>query len=487
MDFRKWLVTAIVLASGGALAAAVPAASSQSAGSAEPREPNVVLLVLDDATVADVRQMPNVRRFLADEGVTFTRNYTPFPNCCPARASILTGLYPHNHHVLDINPPYGGFDRFDDRHTIATYLDPRYRTGIVGKYLNGFDELSAVSPGWDEFQVPVRGTYDYLAQTQKNADGSFSRVTGYMPLVHAGQLMRFIDGSGPTEPYFAYLGWVAPHQGNPADRDGEPASPYVSREFRGRYDGPRLPTSGAFDERKIGDKRRAMRERPRLTRRVVRDIAYTRAQRRESLMAVDRKVAQIVDAVRDRGELDNTYLILTSDNGFMEGQHRIPSGKMQPYEESAAVPLIIRGPGFPAGTKYGGVTGLQDLVPTILSVTHTALPPGAPEPDGVDLAGLVSGSIKTERPQVVEIAYNSRVRNERTTLDPPWLARAVVTADGWKYVAFPQTNEVEMYNLDKDPDELSNLARGTLHASRERKLRLLLEQYRDCAGAACRS
>ena len=210
MRTRKRLAAALVVLGGVVFSIGVTSPASRSSTASVPEQPpNVVLLLLDDATVADVQKMPIAQRLIADEGVTFRRNYTPFPHCCPARATILTGLYPHNHHVLDINPPYGGFDRFDDQHTVATYLDPTYRTAMVGKYMNKFDADSEVSPGWDLFQVPVSGVYHYLTQKQKAVDGSLSQVSAkYLPLRHADQLMSFIEEQPPSgEPYFGYR-WI---------------------------------------------------------------------------------------------------------------------------------------------------------------------------------------------------------------------------------------------------------------------------------------
>lgn len=201
-------------------------------------------------------------------------------------------------------------------------------------------------------------------------------------------------------------------------------------------------------------------------------------------MAVDAKVRQIVELVTARGELDDTYFFFTSDNGYMEGQHRISTGKLQVYEPSAAVPLIIRGPGFPAGSEYRRVAGLQDLAPTLLDLAGVGVPEAAPEIDGVSLRGLVDGSVSSRRPQVVEIADNSRIRNERRA-GPSWLARAVVTNSQWKYVEYPLTDEVEMYRLRKDPYELRNLARGSEHRRKEARLRRLLHRYRNCVGADC--
>ena len=130
----------------------------------EAEPPNVVLILLDDATAADVASMSSVQSLIADQGATFLRNYSPEPLCCPARATILTGRYPHNHRVLDNVAPLGGYTVFDDSSTLATWLDPDYRTGLFGKYMNDNGSQGAyVPPGWDTFKMPNRGdTYDYV-------------------------------------------------------------------------------------------------------------------------------------------------------------------------------------------------------------------------------------------------------------------------------------------------------------------------------------
>ncbi|MDQ3480680.1 MAG: sulfatase-like hydrolase/transferase, partial [Actinomycetota bacterium] len=133
--------------------------------------PNVVLFLVDDATVADIEQMPSVQALVADQGVTFTRHYSPDPLCCPARATLLSGQYPHNHGVQDNVAPLGGFTAFDDSNTIATYLDDDYFTGLFGKYLNDNDSSLYVPPGWDSFKIPSsQTTYRFVGQTM-NVNG----------------------------------------------------------------------------------------------------------------------------------------------------------------------------------------------------------------------------------------------------------------------------------------------------------------------------
>jgi arylsulfatase A-like enzyme len=307
---------------------------------------------------------------------------------------------------------------------------------------------------------------------------------GYMPEVHADQMMDFISQTPAGESYLAYLGWVAPHNGAPYDYEDEPPSPYVAEPYRHTYDGPRVPRDWSFNEKDVSDKRKAIRKRDRLRPRAIARIAETRRQRRETLMAVDAKVEEVVGLVAARGELDETYFFFTSDNGYMEGQHRIANGKLQAYEPSAAVPMIVRGPGFEAGTTYRRVAGLQDLTPTLVDLADARLPADAPPMDGVSLRDLVDDTVATRRPQVLEIADNSRVQGERRAA-LPWLARGVVTNNQWKYVSYPLTDEVEMYHLKRDPHELVNLADRRRYRDHKVTLRGLLRTYRDCAGTGC--
>ncbi len=109
-------------------------------------------------------------------------------------------------------------------------------------------------------------------------------------------------------------------------------------------------------------------------------------QRLESMLAVDEMVASLIDELEAAGELDNTYIFFTSDNGWFNGEHRIRSGKNRPYEESARVPLYVRGPGVPAGSEVEELAVNTDFAPTfaeLAGVSFTA--------DGRSLAPLLSG------------------------------------------------------------------------------------------------
>jgi arylsulfatase A-like enzyme len=217
------------------------------------------------------------------------------------------------------------------------------------------------------------------------------------------------------------------------------------------------------------------------------------------LRSVDDEVASIVKRVTDSGQLANTYFVFASDNGQMQGQHRIPMGKSVAYEPSARVPLIIRGPGVPRGVSYTGVTGLQDLTPTIVDMTNTRATQVTGPVDGVSLLRLLKGTLVTDRPQLIERAAGAGLTDGQIArgAEPSaaqaealssvsWVYRGLVTPDNWKYIRYQRTDETEMYDLNTDPHELENLAGKRRYAEQQSALAALLRQYRSCAGTACR-
>src|SRR5690349_21904140 len=137
--------TALLVAPAVGLSAALAGAHASSAGGAAPAAaptaaqttPNVVVIMLDDMRYDDLSTLPHIRSRIGDAGASFTHFYAPFPLCCPARSTLLTGQYAHNHGVLSNDAPTGGFHEFKDSSTLATWLTPTYRTGLIGKYLNG--------------------------------------------------------------------------------------------------------------------------------------------------------------------------------------------------------------------------------------------------------------------------------------------------------------------------------------------------------------
>lgn len=463
--------------------------------------PNVVLFLVDDATVADIEQMPAVQALVADQGVTFTRHYSPDPLCCPARATLLSGQYPHNHGVQDNVAPLGGFTAFDDSNTIATYLDDDYFTGLFGKYLNDNDSSLYVPPGWDSFKIPSsQTTYRFVGQTM-NVNGKlvdFPRRQA--TAVYARQTRAFISRANKTgEPFFALTSFVAPHRGTPhTDYPDDVDSPWVAPQDR--YTVPRvLPSDPSIGEADVSDKPAKVRSQPVYTPEDYAYLAERNAQRVESLQAVDRQIETTINHLAALGDLSDTYIIVASDNGQMQGEHRITQGKGQAYEPSARVPLLIRGPGITPNTTYDNVTGLQDFVPTVLGMTKQRFGQPTAGIDGVDLLRLISGKRSTNRPILIEIPQRSQLTDiqvERGAEVPDRVARRIssvaykfrglVTSDGFKYVEHQLSGELELYDLNVDPYEETSVHADPAYDLKLTELRDLLRLYEDCSKAACR-
>ncbi len=470
------------IALGGALAATsaaiVSAGTAPDVASALQTTPNIVLVMVDDGRVDDLTTMPRVRQRIGSAGASLSDFYAPFPLCCPARATLLTGQYAHNHGVLGNTAPGGGFHEFEDQSTLATWLAPTYRTGLIGKYLNGYAPPYR-PPGWDEWMVPS-SMYGYTGSRwyiHRGSGGGYQTIPGYQTDTIGALASEFVARNAPrAEPFFLFTSIVAPHDGLPRDPDdvsGFP-SPYVKPIYRDRFDGL-TNTDPSFDEADVSDKP----IRPsRLSATEIRGITEHLQQRREANLSVEDAVDRIMDALSVSGELADTYVIFTSDNGLMLGEHRIRGGKSTPYEVANRVPFLVRGPGIPAGAAVNEVAGQIDFAPTVMRMAGLAIPSSV---DGVSLLDLLRnpGSAGPDRPAVLlEATPNSK------TETPPWVYQGVV--DGrWKYVA--RTNgRKELYDLQTDPFELTNRAGRAAYAQRQQELAQVLTALRECAGAQCR-
>ncbi|HSV41407.1 MAG TPA: sulfatase [Nocardioidaceae bacterium] len=484
--------------------------------------PNIVVVMADDMRSDDVRFMPAVRKLVASQGLTFRNSFSPYPLCCPARASFLTGQYAHNHGVLNNEPPFG-FAGLDDRRTIATSLaSVGYRTAFVGKYLNGYGKnpspvtgepsMHYVPPGWTDWyaavglrprvgqRFPWAGVYNYWG-TPFNDNGAldFSHRGDYQTNV-LGAVSRSLVAryARSAAPFFLYLSSVAPHYGFPHERGdidevrrGDRVFPFKSparpNHVRGRFDetvtrAPGLPLSGP-SESDMSDKAWWSGDPELNTLERLADLKLTR-QRAESLAVLDRQVRLLVRQLRTTGELANTVFVFTSDNGYFLGEHRIRNGKIRPYEPSLRVPLVVAGPGVPHGVRYDPATTIdltstlldlananppvpadgRSLVPSFASdrgwttaIVTEALDGGPPVPPGVDREALGFSDLRTQI--------------------------GLRTAQ-WKLIRY-DSGDVELYDLDADPNELESVADDP---ALEEVLAELLEVWhslRSCLGTTC--
>lgn len=222
-------------------------ASAQAQQAPEP--PNFVLIVADDMAASDLQHMTLTQEHLAAKGTTFSNALVSDPLCCPSRATILTGLYPHNHGIWSIyNERGGGFEGFRDRgleeRTVATWLDGAgYRTALMGKYFNGYNSRH-IPPGWDEW-LGMIGNFENRTM---NDNGELVPLRGNQADLFAKEAGEFVGGS--EEPFFLYIGTHAPH-----------GPPDVASRHKRLFEGWKAPRTPAFNERDVSDKPAYVRQR----------------------------------------------------------------------------------------------------------------------------------------------------------------------------------------------------------------------------------
>lgn len=443
--------------------------------------PNILLLVLDDMRADDLAMMPAVQTLLVAQGASFTNCFATTPGCSPARASILRGQYPHNHGVLRSDGRQGGFDRFfslgHEASTVATWLqDVGYRTALIGKYLNGYrsdvfpDGASAtyVPPGWDEWVGVTREPYFKLQVNQNGRLIQYAGEAEYSTDVLAAKAVSFVTRmTRRTKPFFLYLAPRAPHEpADPAPRHATAFSEAVA---------PRVPS---FNEADVGDKPAWIQAIPTLAASRIGELDAYHGARLRTLLAADEMVAALVAALEKAGTLDQTYILLTSDNGYHLGEHRIAQAKGSPYEEAIRVPLVVRGPGVPAGQTIASLASQVDLAPTFAAWADAAVPEFV---DGRSLAPLLAREALPVWRQTALIASIVE-RREGSTKQPGFGALR-----GERFVFIENfTGERELYNLTQDPYQLDNRA-ASVDANRIAALSQRLAAMTSCAGDTCRA
>ena len=417
-----------------------------------PTGANVVLIVADDMRTDSLWVMSALGRLADERGVRFSRAYVTTPLCCPSRASILTGLSARHHGVLKNDPPQGGVEAFDDRSTLATWLQSAgVRTGLVGRYLNGYETLD-VPPGWDfwfalwQFAERNGNYYGYRVSDRGERRYFDTKPESYSTRVLGQQARRFVD-EDKSRPFMLLLAPRTPH--GPATPDSLDAGTFKDLD---------LPLPPSYDEADVRDKPAWVRENGRLRPKEREELELLRRRQLESLLSLDREIEAIVETLRADGRLDRTWVIFTADNGLVLGEHRLSAGKSCAYEECVRVPLVVVPPPGAVATVPGADDRLVanvDLAPTIAAI-HGAEPAGAV--DGRSLLPLLNDPTAPWRDALVLEAWSETDGKQFT---------ALVTG-ARKYVN--HGDEDELYDVVADPYELENLARGDAYAAETARL-----------------
>jgi arylsulfatase A-like enzyme len=474
-------VAAGVLLVTGALAVVdwgAPPAPLDRATAAQSR-PNVLVIESDDQALESMRVMKNVHRLIGDQGATFANSFVNYALCCPSRATFLTGQYAHNHGVMGNLPPDGGFQRFQALHgddNLAVWLRKAgYHTGLVGKYLNGYENDPEVPPGWSDWHAASPATqrvYNFPLNDNGARTHYGTAPADFKQDVLTGKAVEFVNRRAPKpKPFFLWLTYTAPHAGPPNSNPNPPSNCQRSAKPAPRharaFDSAPLPRPPNFNEVDVSDKPGGIRGLPLLSASQISDVRRLYRCRLESILSIDDGVKRLVDALRARGELDDTLVVYTSDNGFFHGEHRIRTGKAHIYEESIRVPLQMRGPGIPRGVTIDPLVINADLAPTI-----------------VDVANANPGLAMDGR-SLIPVAQNPEIERDRELLveQPGFTA---VRTERYLY-AEHDTGEQELYDLQIDPYELVNRDDAPDYATIKAQLALSLNRLADCAGVTCRT
>ena len=494
-------------------AASQPAPTGTASGAAQP---NIVFILADDLDAAEIQYMPKLKALIADQGLTFSNYSVAMSLCCPSRATTLRGQYPHNTQILGNSLPRGGYQKFfqlgEENSTIATWLQAAgYKTMLAGKFLNDFPIASDpmhIPPGWNEWYSAMQGNpyseYNYTLNENGQQVRYGSTPQDYGTDVYVGKALDFIQRSaagGP--PFFVYLAPYAPHAPyTPAPRHAD------------LFPGVQAPRTPNWNEADVSDKPAYIRDRPLLGPKVQAKIDEDYRKRLQALQAVDEGVAAIVAKLQATGQLNNTYIFFTSDNGYHLGNHRQIEGKIAPYQEELRVTMLVRGPGVPAGQTRDHLVGNLDLAPTWADLAgatppsfvdgRSLLPLMGANPPGLDhwrqIFSIENGPENSDDTDVTEQSGAVTDPGLLEPVDTDQLAPTPSAPGGagaenvpslrglrtqtLSYVEYV-TGEVELYDLVKDPYELTNLA-ATADPKLLAALSARVKELAACRAADCR-
>jgi N-acetylglucosamine-6-sulfatase len=285
--------------------------------------------------------------------------------------------------------------------------------------------------------------------------------------LHADTAVDFIRRTAGGAPFFMYLAPNAPHK---------PA--YYAPQHANMFTSEPLPKPQSFNEADVSDKPQWVQDKPRLSSTKIEELTTLNRNRLRALQSVDDMVGRLVNALSNTGELSNTYIVFTSDNGVYLGEHRLEE-KAAAYQAAPRVPLVIRGPRVPRGVTRSQMALNNDIAATFASwagVTPTS------SVDGRSLAPLLSTSL----PASWRTAF--LVEHRRTPEEFAYV-RAIPNYDAvrttqYSYVEY-ETGEKELYDLTVDPQELTNIHASASPALRS-SLKTRLDALKSCAGAGCK-
>jgi N-acetylglucosamine-6-sulfatase len=434
--------------------------------------PNIIFILVDDMrwdqlslTGHPFAQTPNIDR-IGKEGVTFNNAFVCTPLCSPSRASFLTGQYPHKHRI--INNDRNGLSFIS--HKLITFPQmlrrAGYETAFIGKWHMGDDDTRR--PGFDHW-ISFRAQGLFIDPVV-NINGQRKQYTGYMTDLLNQWTKEYLQASH-SKPFLLYLSHKAVHGPFlPAKRHERL---YANQKY--------TPPFNADDD--LEGKPALNRKLPPVDKLTIPGATPEPAEPRfgrskeyedifldhlRCLSSVDEGVGMIFDVIEQMGELDNTLIIFASDNGFLFGEHGLFLNKRVPYEESLRIPLLMRYPKLiQTGIKRDQMVLNIDIAPTLYDLA--SVEPPIPM-HGKSLLPVLKNESHDLRSDFLAEYYLEKI----TPLYAHWQA---VRAESWKYIRYPKLPGMdELYDLQNDPGELTNLFHSQKHQSKVGQMQLKLKE-----------
>lgn len=403
--------------------------------------PNFLIIISDDQRYDTMQFMPKTQELIFDQGVTFPHAYITTPLCCPSRSSILTGMYAHNHGVLD-NSVELNMETF-----INALHESGYYTGLVGKYLNSWD--GEARPEFDYWISFARGESRYY-NPRLNVNGIWERHTDqYITDALGNYAQEFLTKAGKkNQPYVLIFAANAPH---------EPATP--AEEDKDKLQDLPAYRPPSFNEEDMSDKPAWMAQRPLLNETEIAALETFRRNQNLTLLSLDRAIEKVMGTLTETKVLDKTMIFYLSDNGKHYGEHRLDS-KNTYFEEAVRVPFAIRYPPLiPSPYSDNRVISNIDIAPTLYELAGLAIPEAV---NGLSLVGL----------------FNPEIIWREGVLLEGWPPRGVYSAIHTERYLYAETVDdiAELYDLELDPYELNNLAQDPAYQEIKDRLKTLLDQ-----------
>lgn len=432
--------------------------------------PNFLFFITDDQTFESIKRMPRLFSSLAPRGVFFSNAFTCASICQTARATMLTGQYSHNNGVLGNETSYTVLDETK----MLPYLlkQAGYDTRLIGKYLNTWTTSHAAPQGWTDWHAITPGPYySYDINDNGSVTTAGTSASDYSTTLISSRLQTALAAA--SQPFYIHVGFNAPHVASDALSAATPSPDYqgcisTSKTF---------PKNADWNLADVSRKPQYVQNLPTIDGATESTINSNWRAVTETLFSVDKAIKTAIDYLVTSGKISNTYIIFTSDNGYFNGEQRFNVGKVAPYENSIHIPLIIAGPSGSVvqGKTCNNLVTHADITATILALANVS---PAVSQDGISLVPYLAAPTTADQRSNVFIEYlGSGDYNSVTDY------RCVRSKD-WKYTEYT-TGEKELYDLNADPFEVTNVVNVAANASTVASMAALVVRGTNCSGSGC--